>query len=250
MTITKQPYQIVIVFLFLLLLPCHALSSTAEGSLPPYRFSTFGTLGIAYTPGDISPSHTMGDKNSFHDHFSWPYDSLLGLQADIQFTPSFSATAQLVLKERVDNSLDETLEWAFVRWRPNDLVSIRGGRMGADFYMLADYRNVSYAYLWQRPPSEFYTPVLVENFDGLDITLSTKAGQGLLQCKLFGGSSVKPILFSSDAAPTDLDFKPFYGGRLSYELNTWQLSGGFATTTIDSEVSYLRPVVHLPPQQP
>jgi len=119
MTITKQPYQIV--FLFLLLLPCHALSSTEEGSLPPYRFSTFGTLGIAYTPGDISPSHTMGDKNSFHDHFSWPYDSLLGLQADIQFTPSLSATAQLVLKERVDNSLDETLEWAFVRWRPNDL---------------------------------------------------------------------------------------------------------------------------------
>lgn len=216
--------------------PCLA-TNDSEGPLP-VRLSTFGSLAIISGPDDLSANRTIGYGDTFHDGFSWKHDSLLGVQADATILPSLSATAQLVVKDRPDDSINESIEWLFVSWRPSQTFTLRTGRLGADFHMLADYRNVSYAYLWQRPPTEFYGPVLFENFDGADLSFSSRLGPGLLHAKLFAGVINQPIVAMKDQN-ADLEVEPFYGGRLSYEAMPWQLSTGFAHTTFASNLSNL-----------
>ena len=204
------------------------------------RLSGFGTLGGSYSSrDDLSPLREWGQPDTFDDAWSWKLDSLIGVQVNARLTTQLDAAAQIVVKERAMRTLPQSLELAFIGWHPTSDTDIRAGRLGIDFYLLSDYRNVSYAYLWERPPIEFYGPALPLHFDGVDISHRIALGGGDLRLKLFGGWTETAIALGGDLGTDKIAVRPLWGGRLSFERGRWRFSAGIGQLTMDGDFAAL-----------
>ena len=143
-----------------------------------FRVSGFATLG-AVKSGDEDLGFRQGlyQEGVFDGDWSLKSNSNLGLQLDANINDRLSATVQLVGRTRVENNLENSLEWAFLRYRATQSITVRAGRLGPNNYMLSDYRNIGFAYLWVRPPTEFYSIISFDHLDGLDVAYSSAAGK-------------------------------------------------------------------------
>jgi hypothetical protein len=216
------------------LLVCMA---SAAAAAPGLRLSGFGTLGLVYGDKQMHLQRDLGQPDVFHGRVSPWVDSLLGLQVDAAISPSVEAAVQLVAKKRAEQSFSESLGWAFLRWRPNAAWDVRAGRLGLDLYMLSDYRDVSFAYLWQRPPPEFYAPLITSNFDGVDLTYRHWLGDGSLRVKVFGGVSRRAFKLNRRGANSDFELQPLVGLKLAFEDERWRLSAGIGHGRIGKELN-------------
>ncbi|WGS86350.1 hypothetical protein [Methylomonas sp. UP202] len=207
--------------------------STEDGK---FRLSSFGTLGVVYDSSDILYLQTSTDQpNTFDGHWSWRSSTQLGIQASAKFTDEWDAMVQFLIKDRSYNSLNENLFWGLLRWQPSRNFTVRAGRLGLDVYLLSDYRNVGYAYLWERPPTEFYGSLINQNFDGVDLAWRVPLAQGFFQAKAFAGSYSHsfPIFQLDTVSKNTLALSPIFGGKFSYEDEDWQLSLGATYTIFD-----------------
>lgn len=204
---------------------------------PDLRLSGFGTLGFVAGDSRMHLQRDLGQPDVFHGRFSPWVDSLLGVQLDATIAPGVSAVAQLVAKKRVEQTLSESLGWAFLHWRPSETWDLRAGRLGLDLYMLSDYRDVSFAYLWQRPPPEFYGPLITSNFDGLDVTWQRPLADGSLSLKVFGGVARRAFRLERMGPNSDFELRPLVGLKLAFEDERWRLSAGVGHGRIGKELS-------------
>lgn len=195
---------------------------------------------------DLHAQRDWGQADTFKGDWSWKLDSLLGVQVNARLADSLNAAVQLVLKDRPSVTLEESLEWAFLAWQPSDGLALRAGRLGVDFYMLSDYRNVSFAYLWQRPPIEFYGPLLPYHVDGLDLTYQFPFAGGAVLAKVFAGATRQDVELVTGAGADQLELTPLWGGSLSYESERWRLKAGFGHVTFGRDLSYLEATGLLP----
>ncbi len=180
-------YKSVLVLLFVWL---NSNLAFAENSDSIFSFKGFGTLAVTGTDTDaIGFRRDTSTSHGATKSWSIPTDSRLGLQIDANFNDDFSATAQWVLRDRSGQFFEQNLDLAFLRWNINPDFYIRLGRVSPDIFLLTDHRNVGYAYPWMRSPHEFYGPLPIYHYDGLDITKKIELGDGFLTLKLFGGYS-------------------------------------------------------------
>ncbi|WP_238582373.1 hypothetical protein [Cellvibrio sp. OA-2007] len=204
-----------------------------------HRFSGFATLGLVTSDNpklafrrDIS----QGD-GSYDDSLEWRTDSLIGGQWDSSWSSNFDTTVQLVAKDRHENNLNNSVEWAFVRYRPVDGFDLRLGRLGTDIFMLSDYRQVGYAFPWVRPPHDYYTLLSLYHFDGIDLNKRLNLRQGTLNLKVFYGNSDQKFptgLRSSDTTRLDFDVS---GASVVWEQNDWKLRYSYANVAINNNVA-------------
>ncbi|MDP1733456.1 MAG: hypothetical protein Q8L44_03735 [Sulfuritalea sp.] len=156
---------------------------------PAFTVRGFGTLGVARSSSDQAEfardfSQPRGLKGG---QWSGRIDSVLGVQANWRATPELELVGQLVSRYRYDESRVPQVELAFAKWEPDARVTLRAGRIGADFMMLADARLVGYSSLTVRPSTDFFGPLFFAHFDGADASLTWPLGSGLLRGKLFAG---------------------------------------------------------------
>ncbi|PLY06915.1 MAG: hypothetical protein C0622_00450 [Desulfuromonas sp.] len=224
-------------FLCLLLLLAFVLpASAALIDNERFRLSGFGTVGLVKGGDDtLGYQRDISQDGVYSGDWSLKSHSLLGLQGDLFLTADLDATLQLVAKDRPENSLLDSIEWAYLRYRVNPNLTVRVGRLGVDIFMLSEYRNVGFAYLWANPPMEFYGSIAFDHFDGADIALSTSLGSGTLSAKLFGGRAKNT--FSSREGVIDLDLQPMIGGNLAWETDNWRLGLAVASVRFDSPLA-------------
>ena len=211
--------------------PNCTLAGDAIPLIDNWRFTSFGTLGFAHTQGDdLLAQHDLTQPQTFVNDNSWKLDSLIGAQVSADLTKTVSATVQGVVKSRLEPSLNHSIERAFVGWQATPTLSFHGGRLRQDFYMLADYRDAGFAYLWMRPPIEFYGPVLLNSLDGVDAVYNHPLDGGVLSLRVVAGHS-KPNLRTNVAEVATLEFKDIYGLSVGYESDQWRLKAGAARLT-------------------
>ncbi|MCX7067023.1 MAG: hypothetical protein NTW85_04960 [Methylococcales bacterium] len=214
-------------------LPVASGIAMAENSLSSWSFKGFGTL--AATGTDSNKIGFYRDKSQTQDvrsEWGLTSDSRLGLQVDKKFSDSFQATVQWVARDHAGSFAEQNLDWAFLRWRIQDDVNIRLGRLGADAFLLSDYRNVGYAYPWMRPPHEFYSNIPYYHFDGADITKKFSLSEGYLSVKVYGGYSFNQLPTQSGL---NNQKSPTTGISLRYENDRWQARLGYNYATVTSE---------------
>ncbi len=203
------------------------------------RFTGFATLGLV-----TSDHETLGFRRDLTQDVGvkdgsveWRTDSLIGLQWQGSWSPKLAATVQAVAKDRYDNSLENSIEWAFLRYRPVDGLDIRLGRLGSDLFMLSDYRQVGYAFPWVRPPTDYYGLMSLYHYDGMDINKRFDLENGTLNVKVFYGNSDEhyPVTDSS-ADEIRMDISPA-GLALSLEWNEWTWRYTYADVTINNDAA-------------
>ena len=187
----------------------------------------FGTFGFSGT--DIDEIGFVRSTTQTQDvTSSWGVstDSRLGLQVDVDINQSLHATVQWIARDHAGDFFEQNLDWAFLRWNLNDTTNIRAGRIGAELFLLSDYRNVGYAYPWMRPPHEFYSGLALYHFDGLEFNHKFHFNDDLLSLKLSAGYSFNQVPTGS-SEQIDLE-SPLVGGSLKFESGNWTSRAGYS----------------------
>jgi hypothetical protein len=186
----------------------------------------FGTLGLARADDDaIRFVRDLSQPTGVGKSWTGRIDSLVGLQANYRFDDEWEGVVQAVSRYRHDRSHDPELTWAFLRHDPTPALSVRAGRLGTEFYMLADSRLVGYSNLTARPPADYFGTLIFSYIDGVDASATLPAGAGLLRGKLFAGRSPETTPFMADI-PWDLSGTRLVGGHVDYITGPWQLRAG------------------------
>ena len=211
---------------WVLLLVCMAggnVLAAGEGAeASSFTLRGFGTLGVARSSSDDAEfvrdlSQTKGIRDG---KWSGRIDTILGVQANWQATREVELVGQVVSRAHYDTSRDPEVMWAFAKWDPDPRVSLRAGRIGADFMMLADSRLVGYSYLTVRPSADFFGPLFFSHFDGADGSLTLPLGDGLLRGKLFMGKTQEKAAGSPGI--WDTSGSPVHGLVFDYMTGPWQ----------------------------
>jgi hypothetical protein len=136
-----------------------------------WSVSGFGTLGLS-SQSDV---HGWGFKRSSGQPgteaaTSATLDSRLGMQLNWNGGAQWEAAVQGVsFKRPAGTPLGESIEWAYIAYRPLPNTRLRLGRTSPDSFLFADSRNVGYALPWARPPVDYYGFASLESLYGADL---------------------------------------------------------------------------------
>jgi hypothetical protein len=203
-------------------------SVTSASLLEQTRFSGFGTIGLLRGGNEVlGYRRDLSQHGVFDNDWAFEPDTLLGLQFDLKLNQELDTAVQLVAKERPNNTLNESLEWAYLRYQPTPELTLRGGRLGLDLFMLSEYRNLGFSYLWARPPVEYYGPASYNHYNGADTNYTIDLGEGQLCARLFAGSAQGT--FVTPSMEMEVESKPLFGATLGWEFDRWQARLGLAT---------------------
>lgn len=207
------------------------------GEASNFNIRGFGTVGLARSSSDHAEfvrdlSQTSGLKGG---RWSGRIDSILGLQGNWQVSREVELVGQVVSRLHYDRSHNPELMWAFAKWEPDARVSLRAGRIGADFMMLADSRLVGYSYLPVRPSSDFFGPLFFSHFDGADLSVTLPFGDDLVRGKLFAGKTQEKA--ASVIGVWDTSGSPVGGIVLDYLTGPWQFRANATRIRFSSDMN-------------
>lgn len=237
-----SPLLLALLLFTSLSLPNSALADPAADLTPQaerWRFTSFGTLGFSHALSDefLRAHQDLTQPETFEGDNSWKLDSLIGAQLSTNLTETLALTVQGVFRERYDQTLERSIERAFIEWQATPQLSFHGGRLRIDFYMLADYRDAGFAYLWIRPPIEFYGAVLVNSVDGLDAVYKYPLEGGVLTMRAVAGQSERDVQTEVNGAINTLEFEDILGVSLSYESDLWRITTGAYRLTFGNDLN-------------
>ena len=197
----------------------------------------FGTLGAARSSSeDVEFVRDLSQPNGIKNgQWSGRIDTVLGIQANWQINSEWEVVGQVVSRYQYDDSHSPALDWAFLKWVPDDRLSLRAGRIGSDLMMLADSRLVGYSYLTARPSVDFFGPLFFPSFDGVDGSLTLPFGNGLLRSKVFAGV----VQEKATGAPGiwDTSGSPHYGFITDYFSGQWQFRASASNIRFSNDLT-------------
>ncbi len=185
------------------------------------EISGFGTLGALQTDTDhVDVTRDQSQQHGATNSPSLRQDSLIGVQAYFKASESLEFLAQGVSRYGPRGDYRPELMAAYGQYAATPNLSLRAGRIGLEFYMLADSRLVGYSYLTVRPPKEIFTTLPFQHLDGGDFTAMAPVGDGILKGRLFLGQS-------GEEAPVAGEFvsmrgAPIAGAYVDYKTGHWQ----------------------------
>lgn len=244
--VIKSSASLLSILLFAnLSLPLHAQATDPAPEIERWNFTSFGTVGIAHTQGqDLTARRDIAQPDTFNNDWSWKLDSLVGAQVNAQLSDTISLAVQGVLKSRAEQSLDRSIERAFLGWQVTPRLSLQAGRIGVDFYMLSDYRDIGFAYLWARPPAEFYGTLFQSNIDGAGVVYKYPLASGSVVARLYGGTHQGEVDVETTTGAHDAD--PIrasgVGGSIAFESEKWRLKIGGGRVRFDRGLHSAQPL--------
>lgn len=205
---------------------CLALPVAAEGD-SPFSLNGFGTLGLARTTSDqVEFVRDLSQPSGVKKDWDGRLDSVVGLQAAWQVSPQLSAVVQGTVKYRYDRSYNPELAWAYLKYEPTPNWSLRLGRLGTDFFMMADSRWVGYSILTVRPPGDYFWYLPFYSIHGGDAAYTMFVGDTLVRFKAFYGSSNGLIPLADQL--WDIQGSPMTGASVDVHLGAWQARASYA----------------------
>ncbi|NHZ98685.1 porin [Massilia sp. CCM 8734] len=166
-------------------------SQAADG--PTVTISGFGTAALTATDTDDIEFARPNQQAGVGKNPRPGVDSNLGIQGMVKMNDWLSFTVQGLARKNARDAWGAELAWAFAKFKINDELSVRVGRMGMPVYMISDFRQVGYANTMIRPPTEVYRQVNGDSFDGVDLvyqhsfgdtTVTAQAGIGNVSAKI------------------------------------------------------------------
>jgi hypothetical protein len=154
--------------------PSSATDLTADGSLKLTGF--YNLTGAKVLSGSALGSSTPWTYQQWNcpctiqtweyaavyekqEGFQFDRESLLGIQIKNDFSPTLSATVQLVMRaENPNKGSKPTVDWAYATWQPSvdSPWTFQAGKFRIPLYYYSDYLYIGYAYPWVRPAPDVY----------------------------------------------------------------------------------------------
>lgn len=205
-----------------------AAQAHADDALP-ITISGFGTGALTMTDTNDGLFNRTNQVGGAGKSARTGVDSNLGLQMTAKLSENLSLTAQgLVRKNGPSDQFAGEMAWAFAKYKINDEVAVRLGRIGLPVYMISDVRNVGYANIMMRAPNEVYRQVTADNIDGADILYQHNFGETTVTGQLAVGRT----RFHA-AANYDVEFKPAVSAQVVLENGPFTYRLGHAKAKVN-----------------
>jgi len=228
-----------------------AMPVLADDGQGVFSLQGFGTLGAARTNSDqVEFVRDISQPRGTTTKWDGRVDSVLGLQANWRVMPELEAVVQAVTRYRYDRTFTPEIAWAYLKYDPSAHFSFRAGRLGTEFFMLADSRLVGYSYLTVRPVGDYFWYLPFSSIDGGDVLMTVPVGENLLRAKLFYGISDGYIPRAEEQ--WKIDGSPMTGAYVEYLLPSWVVRLSYAnikfkrSLPIAGEFSALPPAAFAP----
>ncbi len=195
----------------------------------------FGTLGLARSSSDqASYVRDLSQPDGSAGNWTGKLDNVLGLQVDARVTEQLEGAFQAVSRYRYDGSYRPEVEWAYAKFNPSPNLSLRAGRLGTEFYMLADSRLVGYSALAVRPSVDYFAGLPFYYVDGIDVQTTHPFADGLIKGKLFTGVSREKLPLADRT--WDIGGSRMSGAYLDYLRGSWQWRASYAQLRFKGEL--------------
>ena len=222
-------------YLCFILLAFAVYATADETGNDKVQFSGFATLGAVYSDSDDHGYRKSVGSNGgvYSGEIDFKQHTLLGLQVDWSISSNFDAVYQGVLRDLPEPSLDRYTTLAFLRYEVNANWSIRLGRTAPDLFLLTEYRDVDFSYIWATAPNEVYGIIPYRSIDGVDVTYSRRSLGGIFKTKLFTGVSEADI--STSSAIIEVNIEDIIGASLSFDHFNWLVQAKHSQVYIVNE---------------
>lgn len=192
-----------------------------------FSLQGFGTLGVARTTSNEAEFvRDLSQPRGARQNWNPRVDSILGVQGNWRINSQLEAVVQAVSRYRYDRTFTPEVSWAYLKYEPKPNLNIRVGRLGTEYFMMADSRLVGYSFLTVRPPGDFFWSLPFYNIDGADAALTLPVGDHLLRGKLFYGVSNGSIALADKQ--WNLDGSVMAGGYVDYQAGAWLFRVSYA----------------------
>jgi hypothetical protein len=147
-------------------------------------------------------------------HWQVKQESKVGLQGTYTFSPTLSATAQVV--GRGNDEIKVGLEWLYLSYDLTPNWTLQVGRKRLPIYYYSDFQDVGYAYTWVRPPADLYGWE-ISNYNGINVTYRGEWSGWSVKSNLLAGredtkkNEMQRIYYET---PQDVTWKRILGGDL------------------------------------
>lgn len=212
-----------------------ALPSLA--SAVDFSYSGFSTAGYAQSDTNAAQVGYSGQPEGIDKNGSFETDSKLGVQVSAKFNDMVSATVQGVAYSNLAGDWEPRLDWAYVRVKPLQNLSFRGGYLRAPTFMYSDSVFVGYANVWVRPPVEVYNLSSVYQIRGLDANWRTNVGPVAVTFNPYFGDSEVELVGET------LDVPNWLGLATTAEYNSFTARVGYSELELGTTTKALVPLI-------
>lgn len=211
--------------------------SLPDPTAPAWGLRGFGSLVATRTSDDASGyvRYPQNLTQATHDSWSLKNDSLFGLQLDVQPQAPWSATVQVLSRNRARNKVETQVEWAFVRYRHSDEWLLQVGRLLSPVLTHADSRFVGHANLGVRPNLDTYNIYPLSNHDGVNLIHQREVAGWHMQLTAFGGRSTIELP-SNDGGTVTHQYKADFVRGLTAQFEQGGLNWRLAYTHADAYI--------------
>jgi hypothetical protein len=226
------------------------LSGSALGSSTPWTYQQWKCPCTIQT-WEYASVYEKGEG------FQFDRESLVGVQIKKEFSPTFSATAQLVMRAHNPNEGSRpTVDWAYLTWQPvaDSNWTFQTGKFRIPLYYYSDYLYIGYAYPWVRPAPDVYGwPIYA--YKGANASYRTQLGESDWAATFHawtGGYTQHDDAYDTliyYTTPTNESWKKIMGASVTanngvfdvrlmymrYKDSTWQGSGAARVNLIEDQ---------------
>ncbi|NTV71646.1 MAG: hypothetical protein HGA71_16045 [Azonexaceae bacterium] len=200
-----------------------------------FSINGFGTFGLARTTSDnVEFVRDISQPRGIGQDWSAKIDSVFGLQAAWHIMPQLEAVVQATSRYRYDKTFTPDVSWGFIKYNPTPNLSLRAGRLGTEFFMMADSRWVGYSFLTVRPPGDYFWYLPFYSIHGADAAITLPFGDSVLRAKVFYGHSDGRIPLADEQ--WDIAGSPMIGGFLEYQRGPWQVRASYANIEFKNDL--------------
>lgn len=189
-----------------------------------FRMSGFGTLGAVHSSTNDVGVNYLGQGGGAGTTPNLNPDTKVAVQGSYKISPTLSATTQIMTKYDANAAYEPKVDWVFAKWQALPALTLRGGRMGAPFFMISDFRDVGYANTAVRPALDVYAQVPVSQFEGADATYQFNLNSATINATLYAGDSKADYASArkkqgQPLAPSEFSLSGLQGINLSAEMD-------------------------------
>jgi hypothetical protein len=204
----------------------------AEEPSGPIRLGGFGTVGASYHATEGLDYRRSLDQSygARGGRLDTGLDSVFGLQLNLTVSDSIEVVTQGVTRRNADNTWEPSLNWAFLKFSPDDSWSVRVGRVGVETSHNSDSRLIGYSYLPVRPAPELLGSTPQDWLDGFDVLYRRPVGDALFSAKAFHGYQAARVNGGAGAGAVRIpqnDVTGLFFGVIAGDLHV-RFGGGIA----------------------
>jgi hypothetical protein len=234
---------------------CVACSSTIQASdslSKDWEFTGFGTLGYAHSDkySDLILKRNVSQRSQTIEDNGWLVDSRLGFQLNKEINHHWEVVSQVVAREKTRNTLENSIEMAFLRYRSNQLWELQAGRMPLEIFLLSDHLDVGYSYHWVRPPTEFYGWIPFSYLDGAKTSVEfiSPVTNSLIRLDAYGGTTQATLNISYSNGGTSYNTakaNPIFGVGITREKDNLLLRANVTHFKISEDIEAIEALKEL-----